>query len=82
MSRRRAASDSGRRFTLEEDTPKRIPIHWELGIARQLEEMLSANPPICRPSKSPWSSDSLSLEEGWHATIRRGLSPPKRNDKT
>ena len=37
--------------------PRRVPLHWESEIARQLKEMLSADPPICRPSKSPWSSD-------------------------
>ena len=43
--------------------PKRIPLHWEAEIAEQLEEMLSANPPICRPSKSPWSSDVILVKK-------------------
>ena len=37
--------------------PRPIPSHWEPEISRQLEEMLSANPPICQPSNSPWASD-------------------------
>ena len=37
--------------------PRRVPIHWELEIAKQLEEMLAADAHISRPSKSPWSSN-------------------------
>ena len=37
--------------------PRRIPPKWEIEINRQLKEMVEADPPICRPSSSPWSSD-------------------------
>ena len=37
--------------------PRRIPPHWQPETSRQLEEMLSANSPICQPSNSPWASD-------------------------
>ena len=43
----------------QKSRPGRIPIHWESEISRQLEEMLSSDPPICRSSKSPWSSDVI-----------------------
>ena len=34
--------------------PRRVPPKWEEEINRQLEEMLKADPPIARPSSSPW----------------------------
>ena len=43
--------------------PKRIPLHWESEISRQLEEMLAADPPVCRPSRSPWSSDVVMVNK-------------------
>ena len=43
--------------------PRRVPPHWEPEIDRQLEEMLAAEPPICRPSKSPWASDVVLVKK-------------------
>ena len=43
--------------------PRRVPLHWEPEISRQLEEMITADPPICRPSKSPWSSDIVFVQK-------------------
>ena len=43
--------------------PRRIPPHWDHEISRQLEEMLSASPPICQPSKSPWASDVVLVKK-------------------
>ena len=43
--------------------PRRVPLHWEPEISRQLEEILAADPPICRPSNSPWSSDIVLVQK-------------------
>ena len=43
--------------------PRRVPLHWKPEISKQLEEMLTADPPICRLSKSPWSSDIVLVQK-------------------
>ena len=43
--------------------PRRVPPKWEAEINCQLQEMLGANPPICQPSKSPWSSDVVLVKK-------------------
>ena len=43
--------------------PRRVPPSWETEINHQLEEMMGANPPICRPSNSPWSSDVVLVKK-------------------
>ena len=43
--------------------PRRVPPHWEHEIDRQLDEMLAADPPICRPSNSPWASDVVLVKK-------------------
>ena len=47
----------------QKSRPRRVPPHWEPEIDRQLEEMLAADPPICRPSKSPWASDVVLVKK-------------------
>ena len=43
--------------------PRRVPPHWEREIDKQLDEMLAADPPICRPSNSPWASDVVLVKK-------------------
>ena len=47
----------------QKSRPRRVPPHWEPEINKQLEEMLSASPPICQPSKSPWASDVVLVKK-------------------
>ena len=43
--------------------PRRVPPKWEEEISRQLEEMLATDPPIIRPSFSPWASDVVLVKK-------------------
>ena len=43
--------------------PRRVPPSWEKEINLQLKEMMNADPPICRPSNSPWSSDVVLVKK-------------------
>ena len=43
--------------------PRRVPPKWEDEINRQLEEMLASEPPIVRPSSSPWASDVVLVKK-------------------
>ena len=61
--------------------PRRVSPHWEHEISRQLEEMLSANPPICQPSKSPWASDVV-LVKRKDGNMRFAIDYPRLNAVT
>ena len=52
-------SDNSPQSTL----PRRMPPSWEKEINLQLEEMMNADRPICRPSNSPWSSDVVLVKK-------------------
>ena len=68
--------------TPQRSRPRRVPLHWESEISKQLEEMLTADPPICRPSNSPWSSDIVLVQKkGRDVTICSRLPADKRRYK-
>ena len=47
----------------QKSRPRRVPPNWESEISRQLCEMLSADPPICQPSKSPWATNVVLVKK-------------------
>ena len=61
--------------------PRRVPPNWATEISRQLEEMLAADPPICRPSKSPWSSDVVLVNKK-DGTLRFAIDYRRLNSVT
>ena len=70
MPYRRAPSHPDGEHITPEITPQE-GTHSEMSI--QLEEILTADPPICRPSRSPCSSHSLGIEKGCDFKVCSGL---------
>ena len=58
-----------------------VPPNWETEISRQLEEILAADPPICRPSQSPWSSDVVLVNKK-DGTLRFAMDHRRLNSVT
>ena len=47
----------------QKSRPRRVPPKWEEEINKQLTEMLVTEPPIIRPSSSPWASDVVLVKK-------------------
>ena len=57
----------------QKSRPRRVPPKWEEEINKQLTEMLATEPPIIRPSSSPWASDVVLVKRKMAAFVSQWI---------